>query len=69
MDARPGAGPSPRYPWSPSPAIAVETEDYQVPFRFTGNLNKLTIALKGPPLSEEQQQQMRQQRRKNDAAQ
>jgi arylsulfatase len=48
---------------------AVEPEDYQVPFAFTGKLHKLTIELKGPPLSEELQQQMQEQQRKNGAAQ
>ena len=37
---------------------AVEPEDYQVPFAFTGKLNKLTVELKGPPLSEEVEKQM-----------
>jgi hypothetical protein len=40
-----------------------------VPFRFTGKWSKLTIELKGPPLSEEMQKQMQEQQRKNGAAQ
>jgi arylsulfatase len=48
---------------------AVEPEDYQVPFRFTGTLNKLTIKLNGPPLSKEMQEQKQQQQRKNGATQ
>ncbi len=48
---------------------AVEPEDYQVPFAFTGKLQKLTIELKGPPLSEELQKQMQEQQKKNGATQ
>jgi arylsulfatase len=47
---------------------AVASEDYQVPFRFTGTLNKLTIELKGPPLSKELEEQKESQEGKNDAA-
>jgi len=35
---------------------AVQPADYKVPFAFTGKLNKLTVELKGPPLSEEAEQ-------------
>jgi arylsulfatase len=45
---------------------AVEPEDYKVPFAFTGKLNKLTIELKGPPLSEEMKEQMEHQQQKNE---
>lgn len=45
---------------------AVQPEDYQVPFRFTGKLAKLTIELKGPPISEEMKQQMDEQQKKQD---
>jgi arylsulfatase A-like enzyme len=48
---------------------AVEPEDYQLPFAFTGKLDKLTIELKGPPLSEELQRQKEKQEQTNDAAQ
>ena len=48
---------------------AVEPEDYEVPFAFTGKLQKLTIELKGPPLSEEMQKQMQEQQKKNGATQ
>ena len=36
----------------------MEPEDYQVPFPFTGKLAKLTIELKGPPLSKELEEQI-----------
>ena len=39
---------------------AVDPADYQVPFRFTGKLAKVTIELKGPPLSQEVEEQKRQ---------
>jgi arylsulfatase len=48
---------------------SVEPEDYQVPFPFTGKLYRLTIELKGPPLSEELQQEMKELQQKHDAAQ
>ncbi len=48
---------------------AVDPEDYEVPFRFTGKLNKLTIELKGPPLSKEMLEMEQQQQKKNGAAQ
>lgn len=35
----------------------VDDKDYQVPFRFTGKLNKLTVNLKPAPLSAEEQKQ------------
>ncbi len=48
---------------------AVDPADYQVPFRFTGKLEKLTIALKGPPLSKELEEQIQEQQKKNGATQ
>ncbi len=48
---------------------AVEPEDYEVPFAFTGKLQKLSIELKGPPLGEELQKQMHEQQKKNSATQ
>jgi hypothetical protein len=48
---------------------AVEPEDYQVPFAFTGKLDKVTIELKGPPLSKELEEQIRQQQQKGGATQ
>jgi arylsulfatase len=36
---------------------AVDDKDYQVPFRFTGKLNKLTVNLKPEPMSAEEQKQ------------
>jgi arylsulfatase A-like enzyme len=35
----------------------VDDKDYQVPFRFTGKLNKLTVNLKPEPMSAEEQKQ------------
>jgi hypothetical protein len=40
-----------------------------VPFAFTGKLDKVTIELKGPPLSRELEEQIRQQQQKNGATQ
>jgi arylsulfatase len=45
---------------------AVEPEDYAIPFRFTGKINKLTIQLNGPPLSQEKQEEMQRRQNKND---
>ncbi len=35
----------------------VDDKDYQVPFRFTGKLNKLTVNLKPEPMNAEEQKQ------------
>jgi arylsulfatase len=35
----------------------VDDQDYQIPFRFTGKLHKVTINLKPVPLSEEDQKE------------
>ena len=35
----------------------VDDKDYQVPFRFTGKLKKLTVNLKPEPMSAEQQKE------------
>jgi arylsulfatase len=43
-------------------------DDYQVPFPFTGRLNKVTVELKGPPLGAELEEQKEEQERKSDAA-
>ena len=48
---------------------AVEPADYQVPFRFTGKLEKVTIELKGPPLSKELEEQIEEQQKKNGVTQ
>jgi hypothetical protein len=36
---------------------SVDDKDYQVPFRFTGKLNKLTVNLRPEPMSAEEQKQ------------
>jgi hypothetical protein len=35
----------------------VDDKDYQVPFRFTGKLNKLTVNLSPEPMSADEQKQ------------
>jgi arylsulfatase len=47
----------------------VADDDYEVPFPFTGELSKLTIELKGPPLSKELQGEVTKQQQKTTAAQ
>jgi arylsulfatase len=42
--------------------------DYEVPFPFTGDLTRLTIELKGPPLSEETLSQLRREQQESTAA-
>jgi arylsulfatase len=46
----------------------VDDKDYQVPFRFTGKLNKLTIELYPVPLSAEDQRLLAIQGRRNNRA-
>ena len=36
----------------------VDDHDYQVPFRFTGKLNKLTLAIDPPKLTEEDKKKL-----------
>jgi arylsulfatase len=48
---------------------SVDPGDYEVPFRFTGTIGRLTIELQGPPLGKELRQEMQEQQRKNDRAQ
>ena len=44
---------------------SVDDQDYQVPFKFTGKLNKLTIALDRPKLTPEDEQRLMQAQRNN----
>jgi arylsulfatase A-like enzyme len=46
----------------------VDDNDYQVPFRFTGELNKLTLKIERPKLTPEDIQRLRQATRNNRAA-
>jgi hypothetical protein len=39
---------------------SVDDQDYQVPFEFTGTINKLTISLKKPKLTPEDQKRLMQ---------
>ena len=41
------------------------SNDYQVPFKFTGKLNKLTLAINRPKLSPEDIQKLKAARRNN----
>jgi len=43
----------------------VDDQDYQVPFTFTGKLDKLTIALDRPKLTPEDEQKLMQAQRNN----
>jgi hypothetical protein len=47
----------------------VDDHDYQVPFRFTGKLNKLTLKLAPPILTPEEKKMLEQAHRNNRAAQ
>jgi len=44
---------------------SVDDQDYQVPFKFTGKLNKLTITLDRPKLTPEDEQRLMQAQRNN----
>jgi len=46
----------------------VDDRDYQVPFRFTGKLNKLTIAVEHPKLSPEDEKRLMEGARRNNRA-
>ena len=37
----------------------VDDRDYQVPFRFTGRLNKLTLSIDRPKLTPEEEKRLR----------
>jgi len=43
----------------------VDYRDYQVPFKFTGRIEKLTIALDRPQLTPEDEKQLRVAQRNN----
>jgi len=47
----------------------VDDQDDQVPFRFTGKLNKLTLKIDGPQLTAEDVQKLEQVQRDNSASQ
>ena len=46
----------------------VDDKDYQVPFRFTGKLNKLTLQLKPVPMTSADQKILAEKGRRNNAA-
>jgi len=46
----------------------VDDKDYQVPFRFTGKLNKLTIKIERPKLTPEDEKLLREQSQRNNKA-
>ena len=46
----------------------VDDKDYQVPFRFTGKLNKLTLTIDRPKLSAEDEKLLRETQRNNKAS-
>jgi len=43
----------------------VDDKDYQVPFRFTGKLDKLTLTIDRPKLTPEDEQRLRETQRNN----
>jgi arylsulfatase len=47
----------------------VDDNDYQVPFQFTGKLNKLTLKIDRPKLTPEDEQRLIQAQRDNSASQ
>ena len=46
----------------------VDDKDYQVPFRFTGKLNKLTLTIDRPKLSPEDEKKLKEAQRNNKAS-
>ena len=46
----------------------VDDQDYQVPFRFTGKLNKLTLTIDWPKLSPEHEKRLMEAQRDNKAS-
>jgi hypothetical protein len=46
----------------------VDDNDYQVPFRFTGKLTKLTLTIDRPKLSPEDEQRLREEGQRNNRA-
>jgi arylsulfatase len=46
----------------------VNDKDYQVPFRFTGKLNKLTLTIDRPKLTAEDEKLLRETQRNNKAS-
>jgi arylsulfatase len=47
----------------------VDDQDYQVPFRFTGKLDKLTLKIAPPVLTPEDKKKLEQAQRNNSMAQ
>lgn len=43
-------------------------DEYQVPFRFTGNLERLTLTIERPKLTPEDEQKLREAQRNNKAS-
>ena len=43
----------------------VDDKDYQVPFKFTGKLNKLTLTIERPKLTAEDERRLEQEGRRN----
>jgi arylsulfatase len=46
----------------------VEDKDYQIPFKFTGKLNKLTLKIAPPKLTEAEERLLRQEGQRNNRA-
>jgi len=46
----------------------VDDSDYQVPFRFTGKLNKLTLKIEPPVLTPADEKQLREKAQRNNEA-
>jgi arylsulfatase len=46
----------------------VDDQDYQVPFRFTGKLNKLTLVIDRPKLTPEDEKKLMEAQRNNKAS-
>jgi hypothetical protein len=50
---------------APTPGTPVDDQDYQVPFNFTGKLEKLTIAIERPKLSAADEKRLTEAQRSN----
>jgi len=46
----------------------VDDQDYQVPFKFTGTLNKLTLSINRPRLTPADEKQLMQESQRNNRA-
>jgi arylsulfatase A-like enzyme len=57
-------------PQKPMDGVSMmDDKDYQVPFRFTGNLHKLSLKIEPPVLTEADKQKLLQAHRNNSASQ